>query len=124
MYGAQRLLADLTALKYTDVSLINDSKGLEYVKISKYEVQIGRFIGRVIDLAIPAPSDYPRTVGASIHIKSDPQLLEKQNVPNRFNIIDSNLGPEWKYWSFRFTAEEVEPTKNLMEEINGVFQRI
>lgn len=125
IYGANRLLQDLTALNYEGLSVISDSSGQAYLKISGYEVELGRFAGQIIDLAIPVPQDYPRTVGSSIHICSEPQLLEKQDsIPNVRNITDSNLGAKWRYWSFRFLATENLTSKNLMEQINGVFRNI
>lgn len=124
IYGVLRLLEDLSVLNYAGLTIIQDSEGKEYVMFSQYEVQIGVFTGRVIDLAIPATPDFPRTVGSSIHIRSTPQLLEKQNIPGKRNIIDSKLGIDWRYWSFQFTATETETAKNLMEQVNGVFRNI
>jgi hypothetical protein len=89
-------------------------------------VPLGRFAGRTIDLGIPATPDFPRTVGASIHVRCSPQLLEKtDSAPNIRNIIDSPLGAEWRYWSnnFAWQGEAERSAARLMSKINGVFER-
>lgn len=124
IYGADRMLQDLENLGYKKLELI-EANNQQYISIQSFIVTLGQFSSRVIDLAIPVPPDYPRTVGASIHIKSTPQLLEKeQSIPNVRNIIDSPLGAEWRYWSFRFLPTEGDSTQNLIHQINGIFRTI
>jgi hypothetical protein len=123
-YGPSRLTEDLQNLGYS-INSISASNGKDFVQIENYKVKTGRFEGRVIDLAIPAPNEYPRTVGPSIHIKSDPVLLDKQDtLHNKRNIIESPLGGQWRYWSFRFNLNSENPTKDLMSQINGIFKNI
>ena len=123
-YGLNRLLADLKDLDYENLSTKVDSEGKNYVVISNYKVILGIFEGKIIDLAIPAPDDFPRSIGACIHVKASPILFEKGNVPPIRNIQDSKLGEDWQYWSFTFRAVPENPTKDLMEQINGVFRKI
>lgn len=124
LYGIERFLSDLVELEYSAVSVIGTDK-LNYAIIPNYEVPVGRFQGRIIDLGIPVPNDYPRLVGASMHIKATPQLLDySDTVPNVRNIIASQLGSDWRYWSFRFDAVPENTAYNLILQINGVFQRI
>ena len=124
IYGKERLYNDLQQMGHL-VEYINDSKGLEYVTIKDYKIDIGQFKGRVIDLSIPAPKDYPRTAGPCIHVKSNPILLNNSDsIPNKRNIINSNLGEEWRYWSFRFNLSSENPTQDLIAQINGIFRNI
>jgi|GEM_PF-972536 len=124
LYGIERFLQDLTELGYTHEKMVG-SDNLNYAVIRNFEVPVGRFQGRIIDLGIPIPNDYPRLVGTSIHIKSSPQLLEyTDTVPNVRNIIISQLGQEWRYWSFRLEAFPENTAQNLIFQIHGIFQRI
>lgn len=121
--AVQKFLDDLVAGYAPE--LATDSNGQQFAIIRNYQIELGRFAGKLIDLGLPAQLDYPRMVGQSIHVKSDPILLEKSDsVAGIRNIIDSSLGGEWRYWSFRFTAHPEETAKQLMVQINGVFKRI
>lgn len=123
-YGPIRLMEDLKILGYS-CELVVGSNGQKFVQIENYDINVGQFKERVIALAIPAPDQYPRTVGPSIHIKSDPHLLDKKDtIQGRRNIINSPLGEDWRYWSFRFNLNIENPTKDLMSQINGIFKII
>lgn len=122
--AVQKFLDDLVALGYTP-ELVTASSNQQFAIIRNYQIEIGRFAGKIIDLGLPAQLDYPRMVGQSIHIKSDPILLDKSDSQSGVrNIIDSPLGQEWRYWSYRFTAYPEETAKQLMIQVNGVFKRI
>lgn len=95
MYGPHKLLEDLRELGY-QVNL-QEGGSAAFVIASAYEVPLGRFAGRVVELAIPAPPDYPRTVGASIHIRSSPHLFDYTDTAAGVrNIIPSPLGEDPK----------------------------
>lgn len=119
-YGPQRLISDLIGLGY-QAELVN-AGGIEFAIIRKYEVEIGRFRGRVIDLGIMATADYPRTVTSAIHVCAEPQLLETGNLPEVRNITSSQIGGEWRYWSHNFQWNEERTTRRLVSQINGVFK--
>jgi len=121
MYGPERLREELMSLGYA-VEMLNVG-GAAFAVISGYEVPVGQFIGRAIDLGIPVTPDFPRTVGASIHIKADPQLFDySDTLPGRRNIIQSPLGPEWRYWSHNFGWQSAEKSARLlMNQIKGIF---
>jgi hypothetical protein len=124
MYGAERLISELRALGHP-AELVT-ANGNSFAVILEFEVPVGRFAGRIVDLGIPVTPDFPRTVGASVHIRCTPQLLEKTDtVPNVRNIIDSGLGSEWRYWSHNFAwqGETQRSAARLMAKINGVFER-
>ena len=124
LYGIDRFLSDLTELGYFALKMVS-ADNVNYAVIPNYEVPVGRFQGRLLDLGIPVPSDYPRLVGASMHIKATPQLLDySDTIPNIRNIISSQLGSEWRYWSFRFETVPDNTAHNLILQINGIFQRI
>lgn len=122
-YGIVKFIKDFESLNYHPVA----QKGLDgqtYAIFKDFEVPIGRFSGRIIDLGILVFPDYPRIVHSSIHIKANPQLFEKSDtVPGVRNIIDSGLGPDWRYWSYAFKAAPEDTALNLITQINGVFKR-
>jgi hypothetical protein len=122
MYGPDRLVGELRELGFPRIELVNVSDGNKFAIIYNYEIMLGQFAGRVIDLGIPATSDFPRTVGSAIHVRAIPQLFEKQNVPNVRNIIDSPLGNEWRYWSKNFGWAEERSARRLISQINEVFK--
>ena len=124
VYGKERLFTDLQQMGY-NVEKVNDAKGIDYVIIRDYFITIGKFLGKVIDLAIPVPKDYPRVSGSSIHLKSNPHLLDKTDtIKGKRNIIDSPLGDDWRYWSFRFQVSPENPSQDLLSQINGIFRSI
>ena len=122
-YGPQRLVSELSSLGYTP-ELTNDGGSNPFTVIRGYEVQLGRFAGRVIDLALPMTADFPISVGASIHVRANPQLIEKGSIPDVRNIIDSTLGSEWCYWSrnFNWSQQTQKTARRLMAQIAGVFK--
>jgi len=123
MYGPERLVNDLKALGL-EVSEITTSGGERFAVIVGFTVSGGRFNGRVIDLAVQATADFPRTVASAIHVKADPQLYEiTDTVPQVRNITDSVLGPEWRYWSNNFQWTEERSARRLLSQINGIFDR-
>ena len=121
VYGSERLLADLKNLGFI-AEIVASGDGNNYVVIRQYEIEIGRFAGRVIDLGILATPDYPRSVASAIHVKAEPQLLEKGNVPNVRNITDSGLGTDWWYWSKNFNWNGERNTRRLISQINTIFK--
>lgn len=69
-YGINRMIDDLGTIGYNNLDSLIDSDNQSYAVIRNFVIGLGQFSSRVIDLAIPVPTDYPRTVGASIHIVS------------------------------------------------------
>lgn len=122
-YGIDRFLQDLSELGYVPEKVV--TANTNFAVIRDFEVPVGRFQGRIIDLGIPVPNDYPRLLGCSLQIKSTPHLLEySDSISNIRNIIVSPLGQEWRYWSFRFEASPENTMQNLIYQIHGIFQRI
>ncbi len=120
IYGPNRLLADLLEQGYD--AKIREAEGNKFVVIA-YDVPIGRFVDRKIELGILSTPDYPRTVASAIHVKAEPQLLEKSDSQqNVRNIQDSALGTEWRYWSHNFQWTEERSTRRLISQINGIFK--
>lgn len=122
-YGPRQLAAELEAMGFKP-ELVADAQNNSFIILHNYTVQLGKFAGKVIDLGIPAPGNYPQAVGASIHVRSEPQLYEKGNIPNVRNVIDSSLGPKWHYWSrnFNWHAQRKKDARRLMSQIAGVFK--
>jgi hypothetical protein len=122
-FGIERLLQDLKDIGFANAEPISDNNNAQYVVLKNFEVPVGRFAGRIIDLAIPAPSDYGRNVGSAIHVRSSPHLLDKpDSVPGVKNIVESALGGDWRYWSHRFIYHPGETTQRLMYQINSVLR--
>lgn len=121
MYGPERLIQDLHMLGY-EVELVAVMDNNKFAIIRNYEIQLGQFTGRIIDLGIPATVNFPISVGSSIHVKASPQLYEKHSVPNIRNITDSALGSEWRYWSKNFGWVGERSARRLMSQINEVFK--
>ena len=122
MTGPEKLVAELRELEF-DAEIVKGADDQNYVVIHDYEIQVGRFAGRVIELAVFAMPEYPRNVASAIHVKVEPQLYEKSDsVPNVRNITDSSLGPEWRYWSHDFKWNGEKNARRLISQINTIFQ--
>jgi hypothetical protein len=124
-FGIQRMIADLTVLGFSVVARSVSSH--HFAIVESFEVATGRFAGRVIQLGLPAPSNYPHSVGSAIHVAVDPQLLDTcDTVPGVRNVIASPLGHEWRYWSFNFNWNPAEgrSTGRLIRQVHGIFDRI
>jgi len=120
-FGPQRLLNDLRALGFPGELV--DAGGHSFAVIPDYEVLLGRFNGRRIDLGLQATPDFPITVAASIHVQSTPHLYDLcDSVPSIRNIQRSALGEDWRYWSHNFGWGNERTARRLMSQINKVFQ--
>lgn len=123
IYGSERFLKDFEEIGYA-AEIVKGADGKDYAIFKEFEIEIGKFSGKVIDLGLIIPPDYPRRVHSSIHVKATPQLFEKTDtIPGVRNIIDSGLGLEWRYWSHRFNSIPEDTAMHLMSQINGVFKR-
>lgn len=124
MYGPTRLLTELQELGYSaEIVRCGD---IDFAILRNYKIDLGRFADRTIDLGLPATQDFPRTVGSSMHVRADPQLLEYQNVANVMNITQSPLGTEWRYWShnFNWAGECHRSAARLLYKVNAIFDRV
>jgi hypothetical protein len=76
----------------------------------------------MIDLAIPATSDFPISVASALHVRAAPQLYDcGDTVPNVRNINASPFGEDWRYWSHTFGSPGDRSARRLMSQINGIF---
>lgn len=122
IYGASRLYGDLLALGH-QVELITSPQGNPFVVFGAYEIELGRFSGRVIGLGVHATADFPRTVSSAIHVRTQPQLYElTDSISNVRNIQPSELGAEWRYWSHNFGWSGERSARRLMSQINQIFK--
>lgn len=123
IYGSEYFINEFTELGYQPV-IMKGSDNQTYAIFKDFEIEIGRFSGKIIDLGLLIMPDYPRMVHSSIHVRANPQLFEKSDtLPGVRNIIDSGLGPEWLYWSLALNAVPSDTAKHLLSQINGVFKR-
>lgn len=121
--GIQRMVEDLVSLGYSNAISTKDSGGNDFAVIPEFEIPGGSFATRVIDLALPVPPNYPGSMGASIHIKANPHLVEFGHIPDKRNVIASALGSEWQYWSYNFSGVPQEnATQELLTKIYGIFR--
>ncbi|MBE7172346.1 MAG: hypothetical protein INR73_17295 [Williamsia sp.] len=121
--GIERLLHDLSGMGYGDVERCDDHTGVSYAVMKGFEIPAGTFAGRIIDLAVPAPPNFPQGVTSSIHIKASPILVTQGMVTGIRNVLPSNLGIEWQYWSYNFVLPPGNPTAELITKINEIFRR-
>lgn len=123
-FGPERLIKELRALGFP--AEIRMAGGAQFVIVLEFEVSCGRFAGGVVGLGIPTPSDFPRTVGSAIHVRSEPPLLDYQDThPGVRNIIQSPLGPDWRYWSHNFQWRgQDRGARRLLSQIHGIFRRV
>ncbi len=122
IYGPARMVAELKELGYAPEQVQARDEN-QYVVLKEYVIELGRFAGRVIDLAFLATADFPRTVASAIHIRANPQLYEKSDsVQNVRNITNSGLGPEWRYWSKNFCWNNERSMRRLLSQINTIFE--
>ncbi len=121
IFGPDRLHADLTAIGFP-AELVTAPNGTPFIVISNFEVPIGRFVGRIIDLGLQATPDFPLTVAPAIHVRSNPHLLDiSDTVPGKRNITNSALGPEWRYWSHNLGWSDPKTVRRLISKVNKVF---
>ena len=122
IFGPDRLRGDLAAIGF-HAERVSAHDGTPFVVIGGFEVPCGRFVGRVIDLGLQATADYPLTIASAIHVRSDPHLLDiADTVPGRRNIVESALGPEWRYWSHNLGWSEPKTGRRLISKVNKVFE--
>ena len=123
-YGPDRLIEELTKLGYTVETATGNDKNI-YAVLPNYEIVVGKFQGRIIDLGLQTAPDYPNTVHSAIHVKAVPQLYEPaENIQNVRNVQASQLGAEWRYWSknFNWNAEKEKTARRLMARITTIFE--
>lgn len=120
-FGPERLISELNELGY-EAELVTGSDNQLYAVIRDYEIPLGKFVGKIIDLGFLATPNFPQSVGSSVHVRANPQLYEKTDtIPDVRNIIDSALGNKWRYWSKNFNWKQQHHVKRLMAQIAGVF---
>lgn len=120
--GPDRLISDLRDLGYEVQKVIVDG-GLIFAVIPTYEVVAGKFAGRIIELGIQCTPNFPMSVHAAIHVRTEPQLYEsKDNIPNIRNVTQSALGAGWRYWSKNFGWNGEKTARRLMSQINSIFE--
>lgn len=124
MYGPARLAEDLRSIGHK-VDEVRAPDGTAFVVLRPFEIECGRFVGRVIELGLQGTADFPRSVAAAIHVRAEPQLLEfSDSIPNVRNITRSALGPDWRYWSHNFGWQGERSARRLMSQINRIFVNV
>ena len=122
IFGPDRLQADLAVIGFR-AQRVSAYDRTPFVVIPKFKVPCGRFVGRVIDLGLQATADFPLTIASAIHVRSDPHLLDIADTDSgRRNIIESALGPDWRYWSHNLGWSDPRTARRLISKVNKVFE--
>jgi hypothetical protein len=85
------LTSELRALGFETVDVAGG-----FVRLNHYRIELGRYKGQVIDLAMLVP-DYPLTPPAGIHVRTS----WPRDCPG---MSDSALGADWLYYSRQLTG--------------------
>lgn len=98
--GVDRLIEDLRALGHTVEGPLS-SNGCQWLVINGYTIATGRFVGRVVRLAVPVQPDYPATPPSGLYISPrlvPPAEMDRLKVHDRSSET-AGLGGDWEYWS-------------------------
>jgi hypothetical protein len=68
--------------------------GMAVFKISNYVIPHGKCAGKIVDIGLAIPNDFPSTAPYGMHIKSNHGITD--NIVNR---NPSGLGSDWEFWS-------------------------
>lgn len=121
-FGPERLEADLRQIGFK-LERVSAPDGTPFVVLPRFEVPVGQFVGRVIDLGLQATVDFPITVASAIHVRSEPHLLDlTDTVAGKRNITKSVLGPDWRYWSHNLGWSDPKTARRLISKVNKVFR--
>ena len=120
-FGGERLMKELSDDGY-NVSLVGSPQN--FVVIKEYEIESGKFQGRVVNLAFSTTPNYPQSIHPSIHVESNPLLFDsKDNQAQVRNIQPSLLGGNWRYWSINanWSTHNKQDASRLLSIVAGVF---
>lgn len=119
MIGLERFVEDFRAMGWT-VDGPLQSGGLRWAIIHEFIVPAGRFSGRVIDVAIPAPDDFPATPPGGLYVSPD---LIPVNEMGGLSVHDragetAGLPGRWQYWSRPVPPGTWQPMRGIRRLIN------
>lgn len=121
IFGPDRLRTELVSIGFA-AERVTAPDGTQFVVIRQFEIPVGRFVGRVIDLGLQATPDFPLTVASAIHVRSEPHILDlSDTIPGSRNITHSALGPDWRYWSHNLGWSDPKTARRLISKVNKVF---
>ena len=69
--------------------------GDKIIFLVEYSIPFGKYCGKIVDIGIPIPKDFPNTAPYGLHIKKNHSFEE--TIPNR--NPSPLLGTEWEFWS-------------------------
>jgi hypothetical protein len=89
-----------------------------------FEVPVGKFVGKKIQLGLQVTGDSPLNPPGGPHVS--PQLLPLNQAADphpKGGIHKSGLGPEWQYWSrpFKDWREGERTARRYMAHIVNLF---
>lgn len=128
MIGPERLVADFRAMGFNVDGPI-ESGGQRWAIVHGYRVPAGRFGGQVIDVAIPAPIDYPAIPPGGLYVSP---FLVPESEMGGLSVHDrpgetAALPGRWQYWSRPIppgTWRSLAGAKRLITHWNAVMANV
>ncbi len=125
-HGALAFVDVMTAAGYA-VDQPVDANGKSWCVVKDFGISGGRFSGKVIEIAIPVPPDFPVTPPGGLFVS--PRLADEQTLQN-VQVGDeaiAALGGAWQYWSRPFMDgkwDAQNPGRGLVIYWNTVFANV
>lgn len=97
-----------------------ESGGQSWAIVRGFHVPAGPFSGKMIDVAIPAPADFPATPPGGLYVSP---LLVPSSDMGRLNVHDraaetAGLPGSWQYWSRPVPPGTWQPSRAARRLIN------
>lgn len=119
MIGFDRFVDDFRSLGWT-VDGPFESGGHHWAILRRFHVPAGRYMGQIIDVAIPAPGDFPATPPGGLYVSP---LLVPANEMAGLSVHDraaetAGIPGSWQYWSRPVPPGTWQPTRAARRLIN------
>ena len=88
--------------------------GLVVYKISNYIILHGKYQGKIVEIGVALPNDFPSSAPYGVHIKANHGITD--NIPNK---NPSGLGSDWEFWS-RTVPNWISGRRNCQYYIDNV----
>ena len=96
-----QFIQELQALGHTAQELVAENRRF---LVFDYEIPVGRFRGRSVQLGLEVQESYPMDAPPGPHFSQQLLPIHPQNdIPHPFGgVHNSPLGVDWQYWSRPF----------------------
>ena len=82
-----------------EVEVAFSSQDHQFVIVKNYVIKAGRFQGESIDIAVPAPADYPASAPSGLYPNKKLVAAGALQVHDFSQQVQSLPQGEWLYWS-------------------------